>query len=214
VLAAAGYNEFRRILSVHIVSQVGYMVLGLALFTPLALAGAVFFLLHNMIVKSNLFLVSGMCARISGTFELARLGGLYPGYRLVSLLFFISAFSLAGFPPLSGFWGKLVIIRAGLETGAYWAAAAAVVVGLLTAYSMTKIWGEAFWKPSPASPAPGEGPRSAPAPDIWMLLPVAGLAGLTLIIGLMPGPFLEVANRAAYELTHPEIYVKAVLEGQ
>jgi multicomponent Na+:H+ antiporter subunit D len=214
VLAAAGYNEFRRILSVHIVSQVGYMVLGLALFTPLALAGSVFFLLHNMIVKSNLFLISGMCARISGTFELRKLGGLYPGYRLVSLLFFISAFSLAGFPPLSGFWGKLIIIRAGLESGAYAAAGAAVVVGLLTAYSMTKIWGEAFWKPSPDFPAPGEGPQSAPAPDIWMLLPVAGLACLTLIIGLMPGPFLEVADRAAHELTHPEIYVNAVLEGK
>jgi multicomponent Na+:H+ antiporter subunit D len=214
VLGAAAFSEFRRILSFHIISQVGYMVLGLALFTPLALAGSVFYLLHHMIVKANLFLISGLSARISGSYELGRLGGLYRSHRFVSFLFFIPAFSLAGFPPLSGFWAKLILVRAGLETGAYVAAAAAVIVGLLTAYSMSKIWGEAFWKPSPGSPAPGETPGAAHPLDMWMLLPVAGLAGLTLIIGLMPGPFLEIAERAAHELTHPKMYVNAVLEGR
>ena len=214
VLGAASYNEFRRILSVHIVSQVGYMILGLALFSPLALAGAVFYLLHNMIVKANLFLISGLSARISGAFELKRLGGLYRDHRFVALLFFISAFSLAGFPPLSGFWAKLILVRAGLETGAYGAAAAAVTVGLLTTYSMTKIWGEAFWKPSPARSESAEGGDTAENPDMWMLVPVSGLACLTLLIGLVPGPFLEVAQRAAHELTHPEIYVNAVLGGK
>jgi len=186
------------------------MVLGLALFTPLALAGAVFYLLHNMIVKANLFLISGLSARISGAFELKKLGGLYRDHRYVALLFFISAFSLAGFPPLSGFWAKLILVRAGLETGAYAAAAAAVVVGLLTTYSMTKIWGEAFWKPEPERDSDTGGGQSRD-PDMWMLVPVSGLACLTLLIGLVPGPFLEVAERAAHELTHPEIYVNAVL---
>jgi multicomponent Na+:H+ antiporter subunit D len=213
VLGAAANNEFRRILSVHIISQVGYMVLGLALFTPLALAGAVFYLLHNMIVKANLFLISGLSARISGAFELKKLGGLYRDHRYVALLFFISAFSLAGFPPLSGFWAKLILVRAGLETGAYAAAAAAVVVGLLTTYSMTKIWGEAFWKPDPETDSDTGGGQSRD-PDMWMLVPVSGLACLTLLIGLVPGPFLEVAERAAHELTHPEIYVNAVLGGK
>jgi len=211
VLGAASYNEFRRILSVHIVSQVGYMILGLALFSPLALAGAVFYLLHNMIVKSNLFLISGLSARICGTFELKKLGGLYHGHRYVAILFFISAFSLAGFPPLSGFWAKLILVRAGLEIGAYGAAAAAVIVGLLTTYSMTKIWGEAFWKPGPEEQDAVQSRPEGKSPDIWMLLPVTGLACLTLIIGLLPGPFLQVAERAAHELTHPEIYVNAVL---
>ena len=213
VLGAAANNEFRRILSVHIISQVGYMVLGLALFTPLALAGAVFYLLHNMIVKANLFLISGLSARISGSFELKKLGGLYRDHCYVALLFFISAFSLAGFPPLSGFWAKLLLVRAGLETGAYGAAAAAVTVGLLTTYSMTKIWGEAFWKPDPEADLERVGGQSR-KPDMWMLLPVSGLACLTLLIGLMPGPFLEVAERAAHELTHPELYVQAVLGGK
>ncbi len=209
VLGAAAYNEFRRILSFHIISQVGYMVLGLALFTPLALAGSVFYLMHHMIVKANLFLISGVSARITGSFELKKSGGLYHSHKFVALLFFIPAFSLAGFPPLSGFWAKLILVRAGLEIGAYVAAGAAVIVGLLTAYSMTKIWGEAFWKPEPSGDLAEKG-----RPDVWMLLPVSVLAILTLIIGLVPGPFLAIAEQAAHELTHPEIYVNAVLGGR
>ncbi len=211
VLGAAAYEEFRRILSFHIISQVGYMILGLALFTPLALAGAVFYLLHHMIVKANLFLISGIAARISGSFELKELGGLYKSHYFLALLFFIPAFSLAGFPPFSGFWAKLILVRAGLEVQAYGAATAAVIVGLLTTYSMTKIWKEAFWKPSPREKDEREKGRAVEAPNIWMLLPVSLLAGLTLLIGLVPSPFLAVAEKAAHELTHPEIYVNAVL---
>jgi multicomponent Na+:H+ antiporter subunit D len=221
VVGAAAFNEFRRILSFHIISQVGYMVLGLALFTPIALTGAVFYLLHHMIVKANLFLISGVSRRAAGSFALSELGGLYQSRGFLALLFFIPAFSLAGFPPLSGFWAKMMLIRASLELEFYAVAAAAAVVGLLTLYSMSKIWGEAFWKPAPEAAAgrtAGRGPlhgtlcgRESEA-QLWMLLPVAVLALVTLTIGLLPGPFLQMAGQAAHELLNPEIYVKAVLE--
>jgi len=212
VVGAAAYYEFRRILSFHIISQVGYMVLGLALFTPLAITGAVFYLLHHMIVKANLFLISGVCRRIGGTMKLDGLGGFYRHHGWLALLFFIPAFSLAGFPPLSGFWAKMILIRASLEIDAYFAAAAAAVVGLLTAYSMTKIWGEAFWKSAPEDHTPpADGIRGTG--DIRLMLPIALLAAITVIIGLMPGPFLALAEQAAHELLHPEVYVTTVLGG-
>ena len=213
VLGAAAYNEFRRILSFHIISQVGYMVMGLALFTPLALTGAVFYLLHHMIVKANLFLISGVSQYAGGSFELSRLGGLYRNRGFLALLFFIPAFSLAGFPPLSGFWAKMILIRASLEVKAYVVAAAAAVVGLLTVYSMTKIWGEAFWKPHPEAGACENSDMVAAGGDFWMFLPIAVLAIITVMIGLLPGPFLSLAGQAAHELLNPDIYVKAVLGG-
>ena len=77
VLGAVAQYEFRRLLSFHIVSQIGYMVMGLGFFTPLALAGTVFFIVHNIFVKTNLFLVSGVSHRFHGTFDLKKLGGLY-----------------------------------------------------------------------------------------------------------------------------------------
>jgi len=212
VLGAAAFNELRRILSFHIISQVGYMVMGLALFTPLALTGAVFYLLHHMIVKANLFLISGVSRRVGGSFELSELGGFYKSRGFLALLFFIPAFSLAGFPPLSGFWAKMVLIRASLEVDAYAIAATAAVVGLLTIYSMTKIWAEAFWKPAAASGV-SEISGQAETAGFWMLLPIAALAVLTLIIGLAPGPFLNMAGQAAHELLNPDIYVRAVLGG-
>ncbi len=212
VLGAAAGNDFRRILSFHIISQVGYMVLGLALFTPLALTGAIFYLMHHMIVKANLFLISGAARKAGGSFALADLGDLYKNNGWLALLFFIPAFSLAGFPPLSGFWAKMLIIKASLESQAWGSAAAAVVVGLLTVYSMTKIWGEAFWKPRPANARGLSAEAAAAAPlDRALLIPIAALAAITVFIGLIPGPFIALAEKAAFELTHPEIYVRAVL---
>ena len=119
VLGAVAQFEFRRVLSFHIVSQIGYMLLGLGLFTPLALAGTVFYLIHHIVVKTNLFLVGGIVRRLGGTLELGSLGGLYRSRPGLALLFLVPAFSLAGIPPLSGFWGKLVLVKAGLDAGHY-----------------------------------------------------------------------------------------------
>jgi multicomponent Na+:H+ antiporter subunit D len=210
VLGAAAQNEFRRILSFHIISQVGYMVLGLALQTRLALAGTVFYLIHHIIVKANLFLISGVVNRLKGSFELAQLGGIYRSNGWVAFLFFIPAFSLAGFPPLSGFWAKMILIRASLDIQAYWLAFVAAVVGLLTVYSMTKIWAEVFWKPAPQTHQVAR-PATALNIPAWMLAPIAVLTILTIIIGLGAEVVFRFAFQAAEELSHPEYYVHAVL---
>lgn len=210
VLGAAAQNEFRKILSFHIVSQIGYMVLGLALYTPLALAGAVFYLVHHIIVKANLFLVSGVAKRLTGSFELSSMGGLYKSSPFLAIIFLIPAFSLAGFPPLSGFWAKFLLVKASLDIGAYVIAATALVVGLLTVFSMTKIWAEAFWKPSASNAAPSlamldNRQRTA------LVAPMAALAVLTIIIGLFPEPFVAFAERSAGQLLNPVSYTEAVL---
>src|SRR5690606_34292811 len=95
VLGAASQNEFRRILSFHIISQIGYMTMGLGLAglasTPTAaiaaLAGSVFYIAHHIMVKTNLFLVSGVTHYLQGSFQLHRLGGMYRSYPLLSVLF-------------------------------------------------------------------------------------------------------------------------------
>ena len=226
VLGAAAQSEVRRILSFHIISQIGYMIMGLALFTPLALLGAVFYVVHHIVVKTNLFLIAGIVRRLAGSFDLARLGGLYRTRPLIGALFLIPAFSLAGMPPLSGFWAKLILVRAGLETGQYAIVAVALAVGALTLFSMMKIWAEAFWKPHPVHVAPDDPalaeavprPRVAsPVADardrgVWLLLaPAVVLAALTVTMGLWTEPFVRVAERAGTELMDPAAYVRAVL---
>jgi len=209
VLGAVAQNEMRRVLSFHIISQVGYMVLGLGLFTPLALAGSVFYIIHHIIVKTNLFLVSGVVQRRRGTLELERLGGLYRRAPLLSALFLVPALSLAGLPPLSGFWAKLTLVRATLQTQQYVLAATALLVGLLTLFSMTKIWGKAFWQ-EPADPV-GETEPPSGASRLALYLPMIFLASLTLALGLTAEPLFALSLRAAEQLLHPAGYCAAVL---
>jgi len=210
VLGAAAQNEVRRILSFHIVSQVGYMILGLALATPLALAGAVFYLIHHIVVKANLFFVGGLAARLTGSERLVAMGGLYAGFPLLAILFAIPALSLAGIPPLSGFWAKFVLVRASLESGFWWAAGIALLTGIFTLLSMSKIWNEAFLKSHPRGVV-GLDRQADLRLGLWV---VAGLAAITVLIGLGAGPVMAYAIAAAGQLTEPVAYFQLIEGGR
>jgi len=210
VLGAASEFHFRRLLSFHIISQIGYMVMGLAIHTSFALAGTIFYIVHHIIVKTNLFLISGICSKTGKTSDIRNLGGFYKQYPYLAILFFIPAFSLAGVPPLSGFWGKLILLKAALNSSHYIITAIALMVSLLTLYSMTKIWTQVFWKEQ-SSHAPSL--ESFGAIKLFVtLFPVIILAMMTLTIGLFPQPVFKIMLQAAEQISHPEWYIHAVLE--
>jgi multicomponent Na+:H+ antiporter subunit D len=216
VLGAVAQTEFRRLLSFHIISQIGYLIMGLGLFTLLSLTGVVFFMVHVILAKSALFLVSGITHHISRSYSLKELGGFYRSYPLLAVAFLIPALALAGIPPFSGFWGKLSLIRAGLEEGQYLIVATALVVSILTLFSMTKIWAAVFWKPAPAATAALMTSAYQTIPrQTWLLLvgPTAVLGLLTIIMGLAAEPILVLSSRAAFQLITPTIYIQAVLGG-
>jgi len=216
VLGAAAQFEFRRILSFHIVSQIGYILLGLALFTPLAIIGGVFYTIHNIIAKTNLFLISGITYRMLGSYDLKDLGGVYKERPFLALLFLISALSLAGIPPLSGFFAKFMVIRAGLEAEAYVVTGIALLAGLLTLYSMIKIWAEVFWKKTPEHVTDLRRLRGeVKEKHNWAYFaPVIGLAACTVLIGVNAQPIYELAEMAAHQLLNPQLYIEAVLGAQ
>ncbi|MBC7003016.1 Na+/H+ antiporter subunit D [Photobacterium sp. BZF1] len=208
VLGAASQFDIKKILSFHIISQIGYMIMGLALYTPIAIAGAIFYIIHHIIVKANLFLIGGFIERKYGTSQLRHLGGVYKAMPWLAFLFLIPAFSLAGFPPLSGFWGKFLVIKASIINDYNLLAATALVVGLLTIFSMTKIWSEAFWKAPVAKQTAVELPLST---TLLYCLPIATLTVMTITIGLVAQPFFEFANEAAEQVLNPVQYIHAVL---
>jgi len=205
VLGAAAQNEVRRILSFHIVSQIGYMALALAIATPAALAAGLFYLVHNILAKTNLFLTGAIAARLCGSEDLSRMGGLWAARPWLSLLFLVSALAMAGIPPLSGFWAKFLIVTASFEAAFWLAGAIALGVGLLTLYSMSKIWIEGFLKPHPDVDWRA---GATPAAFVW---PAAALALAIVLMGLAIGPIHAVAARAGGELADPSGYVAAVL---
>lgn len=214
VMGAASQNDVRKILSFHIISQIGYMIMGLALFSPLAIAGAIFYIIHHIIVKTNLFLVSGVVEKMKGSYDLKKIGGLYKYYPLLGLLFLIPALSLAGIPPLSGFWAKFVVIKAGLEIEQALIVIVALVVGLLTLFSMTKIWNEAFWKDDPKGNENKTNDTFSAITlpkKVLMLSPIIILALITILIGFNAEPFFDIANNAASQLLNPNEYISKVL---
>ena len=212
VVGAAAQTDLRKILSLHIISQIGYMLMGLAIYTPLAIAGSVFFILHNVIVKTNLFLISGVVAQRHHTFALHKLGGIYLKQPLLALLFFITALALAGLPPLSGFWGKLMLVMAGLEAGNYFIVGTSLCVSFVTLFSMTKIWNEVFWKSKPTQQKVEAEPS---AEDLLrnriLQVPVIFLLLFVLLLSIAAQPVIDLSKRSADQLLHSEIYIKAVL---
>ncbi len=211
VLGAVAQNEFRRMLSFHIIGHIGYILMGLGLFTPLALTGSVFYLLHHIIVKANLFLISGVVQRISGSLEFKKLGGLYQSMPGLAALFLITSLSLAGVPPLSGFFAKFSLIQAGLLQGQYAIVIVSLFASLLTLFLMMKIWNEAFWKNQSDENLIAQPPIGH---DQWsyMIIPIVGLAVLTVLIGLGASPVFGLALQAGGQLMNPTAYIQAVME--
>jgi multicomponent Na+:H+ antiporter subunit D len=211
VLGAVAQYDFRRLLAFHIISQIGYLLMGLGLLTTAALAGAVYFMVHVVLAKSALFLVSGVVYRLRGTYDLKKLGGLYGPRPWLALLFLIPALSLAGIPPLSGFFAKLALIRAGLQSEQYGIVVAALAVSLLTLFSMIKIWTEVFWKEEPAQGSDaGEIALAPPGVSILLLSPIVIMSVLIIGIGLGGEMFFSLAFEAARQLMQPQGYIQAV----
>lgn len=205
VLMAASQFDIRKILSFHIISQVGYMIMGLGIFTVAGVAGAIFFTVHNMLSKTNTFLAAGLVYQKSGGYDLKYLGGLYKASPVLAVLFFIPALSLAGIPPLPGFFGKFFLIKGGFEASEYIITAIAIITGLFTLFSMVKIWNEAYWKKVP------EGVSVSGKVHPSTLIATAILAGSVVLMGIFAGPVIDVCLQAAEQIVDPHMYISAVL---
>src|SRR5688572_10613029 len=157
LVAALNERDFRRVLAFNLVGHIGYTTASLSLLTPAALAGAIFYVLHHIVVITNLYLVSGVLLRLRRTTDMASLGGMYRDWPLFSALAMVPIFSLAGVPPLSGFLGKVAILQGTFAAGAFWTSGVVLAVGLLTLLSMGRTWADSFWRAAeaPDHAAPG-----------------------------------------------------------
>ena len=184
-LMALVQRDLKRLLAYSSVSQVGYMVVGIASGTPLGLAAGLFHMLNNAIYKSCLFLCAGAVEKAAGTTDLDRLGGLGKAMPLTFAACAVAALSIAGIPPLNGFASKWMIyqgiIVAG-ETGGGWILwlAAAMLGSALTLAGIVKVLHATFL----CKPAPEIATRSIGEADFSMLLPMAVLAVVCIVFGV------------------------------
>jgi multicomponent Na+:H+ antiporter subunit D len=175
---ALGQKDLKRMLAYSSISQVGYIVLGLGLGTPLGIAGGLFHLINHAMAKGLLFLNSGSVQQATGTRNLDEMGGLAKRMPVTAATNLVGALSIAGVPPLNGFWSKLIIIIALVQAGQWGFAVAAVLASVLTLWYYLLIQRKAFfgklderWKDV----------REAP---FWMLASNVFLALLCIGVGL------------------------------
>ena len=205
-------DNIRRIFSYLIVCHLGFVIGGLTLFTKIAFIGAVFYLIHDIMVKTNLFLMAGLIRHLRGTMNMSKLGGLYAQYPKLSLLMAVVLFSLAGIPPLSGFWPKVYLFDGGYQGNDYLYIGGIIIGSFITLYLVARIWSEVFWKRAATDDFVVDRFKSLQ----WhrktlLVLPICLLACSSLFIGLNAEYIIQIADKIAGEMADPSPYIEAVL---
>ncbi|MGJ1324266.1 proton-conducting transporter transmembrane domain-containing protein [Sphingobacterium faecium] len=205
-------TNVRRLFSYLIVCHIGFMIGGLGMYSKLAILGAVFYLIHDIMVKTNLFLIAGLIRQMRGSMDMKKLGGLYAEYPKISLLMAIVLFSLAGIPPLSGFWPKIYLLQGAFENAHYFYAGALILGSFITLFVIAKFWSEVFWKKSPDPDTIEDKFKDLIGiRKIALILPICILAASSLYIGLNAEIIIQVADRISSEMLNTTPYIQAVL---
>jgi multicomponent Na+:H+ antiporter subunit D len=213
-LGALAQNDIRRLIGYVVIVGIGNMLAGVAIGTPAAVGGVILYALHSIVTMTALYMVAGEAARMAGSFELSALGGLWrraPWFSAASLALMLAA---AGLPPVSGLWPKVMLLKASLDIGAWWLAAAILVSALLVTLALARVFLLAYWRPAPAAEGGADG-ADAGGCDMRTFLPIAALAFLVLVFGIFPEPVVVVSQMAAEGLADPAAYIRSVFpEGE
>ncbi|MCL2513727.1 MAG: complex I subunit 5 family protein [Oscillospiraceae bacterium] len=197
VMMALIQRDFKRLLSYHAVSQVGYMILGVGTGLPVGIVGAVFHMLNNAVYKCCLFLTAGAVEKQTGTTNLNKLGGLGKKMPVTMICFLVSAASIAGFPMTNGFFSKELIFDGAIESGIIFYIIAAIGA-FFTPISFLKLGHAAFFgKPTKKT----EKVKEAPWP---MLAPMLAMSVFCLALGFGNS---FVINRVLQPVLHIEEHI-------
>lgn len=211
--AGLAENSMRRVLSYQMVNGMPFIIVMLA-FTSgnakAALGAGIFYALHHMITVGSLILNTGAVEETYGTDLLSKLSGIAKRDPWVAAVFVAGAFSIVGFPPFSGLWGKVGVVlsvaRAG--SGAAWLVITVIVLASFGAFlSMLRLWREVFWG---AEMSRERIPQALRVP-FARLAPSAFLILISFGMFIFAGPLVGATQGAAEDLLDTGAYQQAVL---
>lgn len=203
-LGALAQTDIRRLLGYLVISGIGLMLAGLAVGNQTALSGAIFYAAHSMVIMTALYLLAGAMGGLMNTFDLNKAGGLYARFPWLAALCLVLVFAASGLPPFSGLWPKVYLVKGAIDIGIWWLAASIIIAGLLTTIALVRVFAFSFWRDAQIEIA------NAPVLNPINIASAVALAAISIIAGIYPEPFIQVANRAAFELLHPMGYIEAV----
>ena len=138
--AAIVETDIKRIIAYSTISQLGFIILGLAIGTPLGVAGALIYILMHGLSKGGLFLCAGIVEQRTHIKDVNKLGGLIEVMPMTAAAFVVCAFSIMGIPPLGGFFGKYMVIAGTVNSGHIWVAATFVFGAILTMIYLFRVF--------------------------------------------------------------------------
>ncbi|MFA6320965.1 MAG: proton-conducting transporter membrane subunit, partial [Candidatus Omnitrophota bacterium] len=203
-ILAFGQTNIRRLFGYSSISQVGYILLGLGVGTPLAILGSLLHLFNHSVAKSSLFLSSGIAENSMHTNDLTKLSGILTKRPVTGYSMLVSALSICGVPPFGGFWSKLIIIFACVQANRPWLAFIAVFVSILTLAYYIKALTPAIFGKVNIDPTV----KHEIKPNVAMNIAVIVLTVVVILGGLMllPGPANTLLNNAANILANGSAY--------
>lgn len=215
-----GERMIRRSLAWQMVAGVGYILLGVGIGTQLGLAAGLFYMVHHILVMGSLLLSSGAIERAYRTHQFVGLSGLMRREPVLAVMMALGMLSLVGFPPSSGFFGKVGIARAAADLDGYqiWVVLGALLLASIgTLVAMSRLWADVFWGP-PLEEMPSRGKKQTHALVVdentrirpRTLVPAGALLLLSLALFVAPGPVWEWCLQAADGLLDVSAYVEAV----
>src|SRR5690554_3423559 len=212
-IGALVQKDVLKVFSYLIICHIGFMVGGLSLFTGVAIAGAVMYMFHDILIKTTLFLMGGVFHRIFGSTKFENMGGLIDNYPRLSFLFAIPLFALVGVPPLSGFWPKVSLFSAAYTKGEIFMLIMFIFASLITLVIIAKVWNNVFSKKELDNKERIDMKyfhQFNILQKISYLVPIIILVSVTLYYSFFAEHFQMVAERISEELMNTEHYYNAV----
>lgn len=205
-LMSLAQDDFKRMLAYSSISQMGYLLLGIASMNTLGISGAMLQYVTHALGKAVLFTVAGvMIVKFSGLRSISKMGGLATKIPITASLALLGFMQITGIPPSLGLWSEVLIVFGAVSQAQTMGSVAFVllVIGLLVAIGLSTAYAfitmkRIFFGPSNSEEAKSEGPEAKK----FILVPIIILAVIGVLLFFFPQVFIDPLTSFIEPFTH------------